>query len=244
VGGVEFRFNKMKFELGMKTTQNKAMEAFSTLWNDVCRYIAEASDSTVTLQDDDERGAYTSIVRDNMPGYLQKRLLTVPNVVTCLAKHGDLLAALRNVGETPIKIHWRGGFPPTVIPPLSFIQGDFTWIMPKINNIEGDVDHIRQIWVIFPYNVRNDIRRLIWKVPFGGTDMYVHWDCILPYPNDPSMCIDTSKLPSSIDPERLRKERAMQRMYVIEKELIERTWHPSRFLDWCIPYDEIRECNQ
>ncbi len=32
-----------------------------------------------------------------------------------------------------------------------------------------------------------------------------------------------------------------QRMDIIRKELIEKTWHPKRFKDWCLDIDELKE---
>lgn len=37
---------------------------------------------------------------------------------------------------------------------------------------------------------------------------------------------------------REKKGRIMGRMMHIEKELIERAWHPSRFMDWCLDHEE------
>ncbi len=32
-----------------------------------------------------------------------------------------------------------------------------------------------------------------------------------------------------------------ERMHIIRKELLEKTWHPSRVIDWCLSIDEIKE---
>ncbi len=32
-----------------------------------------------------------------------------------------------------------------------------------------------------------------------------------------------------------------QRMNIIRKELMEKTWHPDRFKKWCLDIDEVKE---
>jgi hypothetical protein len=89
--------------------------------------------------------------------------------------------------------------------------------------------HIKVIYAQLNNQIRTHIARTSWRLE--DTCYYIHGGVIN------TKALSNYKyeiLPSIIEPWRRLLKKKIEWIKIIEEELIEKTWHPSRFFDWCL----------
>lgn len=89
--------------------------------------------------------------------------------------------------------------------------------------------HIKVIYAQLNNPIRTHIARTSWRLE--DTCFYIHGGVIN------TKALSNYKyeiLPSIIEPWRRLLKKKIEWIKIIEEELIEKTWHPSRFFDWCL----------
>lgn len=93
--------------------------------------------------------------------------------------------------------------------------------------------HIKVIYAHINHQIRIHIAKKSWT--FEDACYYIHNGVI----NTKAMSnYKYEILPSIIEPWRRLLKKKIEWIKIIEQELIEKTWHPSRFFDWCLDVNQ------
>lgn len=118
------------------------------------------------------------------------------------------------------------------------------YIDTKIYMIEGDISDIYVIYGLLGHDDKLFLCCMNRGVIFDFTDdktlIYYKWFIYEFYDRD-SDIVPIVKMKPLYQYHMSGKNKILEskkRLDVILKELMERTWHPSRFVNWCLPYDE------
>lgn len=95
---------------------------------------------------------------------------------------------------------------------------------------------IKVIYAHLNHKYRNDFSRNAWTIKKEENEYFYIHDGILW--TEPSMEHEYHILPCVTVSWKRLMDKKKEMTNIIEHELIEKTWHPSRFVDWCLSVDE------
>lgn len=96
--------------------------------------------------------------------------------------------------------------------------------------------HIKVIYAHLNNEYRTNFAITSWKIQTEDNEWFHIYGGVLR--TKASSEFEYKTLPSLIEPWKRMLGKKKQLTEIIEQELIEKTWHPSRFFDWCLSIDE------